>query len=158
MNVHDLTVAELFDLADRHVDNMEEAEVREGAAFDLVQEWIAAPEAFAGFVRERAAENWTTADDEFVREALADSARHRSPFAQRRAERYGMTVPAAVSPSIEITLFDAAKIRPGEVLVVRSVRPAGPDGEPVGAVNATVVSARAVWNTVAGAGGEQASR
>ena len=157
MNVHDLTVAELFDLADRHVDNMEEAEVREGAAFDLVQEWIAAPEAFAGFVRERADEDGT-ADDDFVREAIADSARHRSPFAQRRAERYGAAAPAAVSPSIEITLFDAADIRPGELLVVRSVRPAGPDGESVGAVNATVVSARAVWDAVAGAGGEQAGR
>ena len=154
MNVHDLTVAELFDLADRHVDNMEEAEVRENAAFDLVQEWIAAPEAFAGFVRERADEDGT-AEDGFVREALAGIARHRSPLAQRRAERYGMAAPASVSPSIEIVLFDAADIRPGELLVVRSVRPAEPKGDPVGAVNATVVSARAVWNTVAGAGGGQ---
>ena len=154
MNVHDLTVADLFDLADRHVDNMEEAEVREGAAFELVQEWIAAPDAFAGFVRDRANEDGT-AEDEYVREALAEIARHRSPFAERRAGRYGMTVPASLSPSIEITLFDAADIRPGEVLVVRSVRPAGPDGEPVGAVNATVVSAGAVWNAVAGAGEEQ---
>lgn len=138
MDIHELNVAELTAIAEAHTGLSDEREVRRMASAGLVREWIAAPAAFAEFVREQAGEAGIP-EDGFVREASARSSRADAPAGRDRRESGASAVPG-MPPTGEAVLFGADDIKPGEHLIVRSVRPADPlSGEPDGYTIADVV-------------------
>ena len=138
MDIHELTVAELAAIAEEHIDLSDEYEVRHMAFTGSVRGWIAAPAAFAEFVREQAAENGTT-EDEYVFGAIARSSRDAARIDRNRRE-FGTSAVPPMPPAGEAVLFGADDIKPGEHLIVRSVRPADPyAGEPAGYTIADVV-------------------
>lgn len=138
MDIHELTVAELAAIAEAHTGLSDEREVRHMASAGLVREWIAAPAAFAEFVREQAGEAGIT-EDEYVLGAIARSSRDAARIDRNRREFGTSTVPR-MPPAGEAVLFGADDIQPGEHLIVRSVRPADPfSGEPAGYTIADVV-------------------
>ena len=138
MNIHELTVAELTAIAEAHTGLSDEYEVRQMASAGLVREWIAAPAAFAEFVREQADEAGI-AEDEYVLGAVARSSRDAARIDPESREFWTSAVPR-MPPAGEAVLFGADDIKPGEHLIVRSVRPADPlSGEPDGYTIADVV-------------------
>ena len=138
MDIHELTVAELAAIAEAHTDLSDEYEVRRMAFAGLVREWIAAPAAFAEFVREQAAENGTT-EDEYVLGAIARASRDAARLDANRRE-FGTSAVPPMPPAGEAVLPGDSGVQPGEHLIVRSVRPADPyAGEPAGYTIADVV-------------------
>ena len=138
MDIHELTVADLAAIAEEHIDLNDEYEVRDMAFAGLVRAWIAAPAAFAEFVREQAAENGTT-EDEYVFGAIARSSRDAVRLDRNRRE-FGTSAVPKLPPAGEAMLPGDSGVQPGEMLIVRSVRPADPyAGEPAGYAIADVV-------------------
>ena len=138
MDIHELTVAELAAIAEAYIDLNDEYEVRHMAFEGLVRQWIAAPAAFAEFVREQAAENGTT-EDEYVLGAVARASRDAVRLDRNRRE-FGTSAAPGMPPAGEAVLPGDSGVRPGEILIVRTVRPADPyAGEPAGYVIADVV-------------------